>query len=391
MIKALLSILKKYDIIFIIYEEGVILNDFISVAKPHTIKKFEIINNYVDAWARKILGYSKSEGLYYIDCMSNCGYYTSVDNESIEGTAVRVAKTLNRIAENYPSKTIDVFFNDYDSQKINYLQSKLSLLDLDRIKIHYSIRDCSEFLNSFDLRKIRNRNILLVYDPYQAIINWDSLSPFLNSWGEVIINHMVSDTARGAKQAKKESVIKKYEQTYKMSINDILALGDNRQKLDDVVKSIIKKEVENNPRKHHIASFPFFNRTNGLVYNLLFCSSNVEGIKLFKRTSWDAFGGRSSDKNTHGSEIQLTFDLLNSNLGITIATDNECYTVSDIAKYIVDEHKAQNEVLLEDVYKDLDVHSVFPSDGYKSEIKDELKTYHNVKIIRKNKKQYLVF
>lgn len=367
------------------------MDDFISIAKPHTIKKFEIINNYVDAWARKILGYQKSEGLYYIDCMSNCGYYKSVDNETIEGTAVRVTKTLNRIAENYPSKTIDVFFNDYDSEKINYLKSKLSLLGLDKIRIHYSVKDCSEFLNSFDLSKIRNRNILLVYDPYQATINWDSLSPFLNSWGEVIINHMVSDTARGAKQAKKESVIKKYEQTYKMSINDILALGDDRKNLDDVVIKIINKEVENNQRKHYIASFPFFNRTNGLVYNLLFCSSNVEGIKLFKKTSWDAFGGRSSDKNTHGNENQLTFDFLTGNLDITIATDNECYIVSDIAKYIVDKYKSQNEVLLENVYNDLDVHPVFPSDGYKSEIKDELKKYHNVRIIRKNKKQYLVF
>lgn len=369
------------------------MNDFISVAKPHTIKKFEIINNYVDSWARKILGYAKSEGLYYIDCMSNCGYYTSVNNDSIEGTTVRVAKTLNQIAENYPSKTIDVFFNDYDPEKINFLKSKLSLLGLDRIKIHYSVKDCSEFLNSFDLSKIRNRNILLVYDPYQATINWDSLSPFLNSWGEVIINHMVSDTARGAKQAKKESVIKKYEQTYKMNISDILAFEDDRQKLDDVVKDIIKKEVENNPRKHYIASFPFFNRTNGLVYNLLFCSSNVEGIKLFKKTSWDAFGGKSSDKNTHGNENQLTFDFLSSNnsTDFTIATDNQCYTVSDIAKYIIAEYKSQNEVLLDDVYKDLDIHPVFPSDGYKSEIKEELKSFHNVKIIRKNKKQYLVF
>lgn len=369
------------------------MNNFISVAKPHTIKKFEIINNYVDSWARKILGYTKSEGLYYIDCMSNCGYYTSVNNDSIEGTSVRVAKTLNQIAENYPSKTIDVFFNDYDPEKINYLKSKLPLLGLDRIKIHYSVKDCSEFLNSFDLSKIRNRNILLVYDPYQATINWYSLSPFLNSWGEVIINHMVSDTARGAKQAKKESVIKKYEQTYKMNIDDILALGDDRQKLDNVVKTIIYKEVESNPRKHYIASFPFFNRTNGLVYNLLFCSSNVEGIKLFKKTSWDAFGGKSSDKNTHGNENQLTFDFLSNNnsTDITIATDNECYTVSDIAKYIIDEYKSQNEVLLEDVYKNLDVHPIFPSDGYKSEIKEELKSFHNVKIIRKNKKQYLVF
>ena len=31
-------------------------NAIISRAAPHTIKKFELISNYVDGWARKILG-----------------------------------------------------------------------------------------------------------------------------------------------------------------------------------------------------------------------------------------------------------------------------------------------------------------------------------------------
>lgn len=49
----------------------------ITEAKPHTIKKFELIEKYVDEWARKILGYkgknglNGSKGIIYIDCMSN--------------------------------------------------------------------------------------------------------------------------------------------------------------------------------------------------------------------------------------------------------------------------------------------------------------------------------
>lgn len=39
----------------------------------HTIKKFELVSEYAKGWAHKILGYSQSAGLIYIDCMCNCG------------------------------------------------------------------------------------------------------------------------------------------------------------------------------------------------------------------------------------------------------------------------------------------------------------------------------
>ncbi|MDR3601417.1 MAG: hypothetical protein P4L49_13210 [Desulfosporosinus sp.] len=51
------------------------VSDPITIAKPHTLKKFELISRYVDEWARKILGYPKSQGIIYIDCMCNCGMY----------------------------------------------------------------------------------------------------------------------------------------------------------------------------------------------------------------------------------------------------------------------------------------------------------------------------
>ena len=36
--------------------------EIITEAKPHTIKKFELIERYVDEWARKILGYNGKTG-----------------------------------------------------------------------------------------------------------------------------------------------------------------------------------------------------------------------------------------------------------------------------------------------------------------------------------------
>lgn len=53
-------------------------------------------------------------------------------------------------------------------------------------------------------------------------------------------------------------------------------------------------------------------------------------------------------------------------------TDEQCYYVQDIAKYIYDEYSHMKTVSWDDVCKALDVHPIFPSDGFKNEIKKEL-------------------
>lgn len=69
---------------------------------------------------------------------------------------------------------------------------------------------------------------MLVYDPYDAHIEWDAMMPFLKNWGEIIINHMVSDTIRAAKMAKKPEVIEKYEETYQTTIDELISFGSDR-------------------------------------------------------------------------------------------------------------------------------------------------------------------
>lgn len=359
-------------------------------AKPHSIKKFEMIKNYTDAWARKILGYEKSTGIVFIDCMSNCGfYYDEKKSKIIEGTAIKVAKTLDKLSENYPNKSIDVYFNDFEKWKIDYLKSEIQTNNLTHINFHYSVEDSSSFLKSMHPHKFLNKNILLIYDPFKATIDWKALKPFLNAWCDVIINHMVHDTTRGAKTATKEDVIKRYEKTYQMSIDSIKKLSDNRDALDERIRNIIKKIVSKNQREHFIASFPFYNRNNGLVYNLLLCTGNIEGMKLYKKVAWKNFGNRSSDKKTHGLETQLQFSIEDGS--ITTNTDEHCYNITDIAKYIYKKYSKKGKISLEQLYHDLDRHPIFPTDGYKSEIKKELKSLYNVSFIKENGKQILVF
>ena len=193
---------------------------------------------------------------------------------------------------------------------------------------------------------------------------------------------MVSDTTRGAKQAKKPLVKKKYQDTYQQDIDKIISIGTDRTKLENIFEDIIKYRANGN-YETYIAAFPFFNSKNGLVYNLLFCTHNVEGIKLFKKVAWNAFGGKSSMKKTHGDENQMVLDLETCR-AVEAGADENCYYIKDVVKYIYDKYKNCEKLSMQTVYDDLDVHPVFPSDGYKREIKKELKERYNAKITREN-------
>jgi hypothetical protein len=76
-------------------------------------------------------------------------------------------------------------------------------------------------------------------------------------------------------------------------------------------------------------------------------------------------------KNTHGTEEQFTFDFDGDGI-LDSTTDEECYYVKDIAKYIFEKYNSLGRVQLDVAYQDLDVHPIFPSDGFRNEIKKEL-------------------
>ena len=49
--------------------------NIISKASPHTIKKFELIEEYIKSWAQKLLLTESCNGLIFIDCMCNSGVH----------------------------------------------------------------------------------------------------------------------------------------------------------------------------------------------------------------------------------------------------------------------------------------------------------------------------
>lgn len=73
----------------------------ISKASPHTIKKFELIEEYIKSWAQKLLLTDSCNGLIFIDCMCNSGMYTDDLGKLVKGTAMRVSEALREAARTY--------------------------------------------------------------------------------------------------------------------------------------------------------------------------------------------------------------------------------------------------------------------------------------------------
>ena len=137
------------------------------------------------------------------------------------------------------------------------------------------------------------------------------------------------------------------------------------------VLDIIDKLKGNPTREYYVAAFPFFNTNNSLMYDLVHCTSHLKGFELFKTTAWKTFDGQSSSKNRHGEEYQMVLDFTGNTL-CTTRVDKYCYNIRDIATYLQKQFRGQ-EVSLDDVWALLNNHPLFPADGFRTQIKSELK------------------
>ena len=210
----------------------------------------------------------------------------------------------------------------------------------------------------------------MFYDPYDASINWPVLIPFLRNWGEVMINHMVSDTIRAITQVRREATKEKYANTYLTDFEKLIPFGSEKKAYEERVEKII--QVLKGQRRYFVGAFPFYNTQNSQLYSLIHCTSNIEGFKLYKQVAWKTFGGKSSTKDTHGDQLQLTFDFNNDGF-FAPATDESCFFVTDIAKYLQRSFAGQSNVPLDSLWQLLDYHPIFPSEGFRKEIRAELK------------------
>lgn len=352
----------------------------IGEAKPHSIKKFELIENYVEKWARILLNYIKSEGIIYIDCMCNAGVYYDENGNLVEGTAVRVIKKLNQINAG-SDKAVKIYLNDIDEQKIEYLESVIQGLNTANIDIKIDCKDANLFLRQFDLSKMQQCHSLLFYDPFDASIDWKAIDPFLNRWGEVIVNHMVSDSVRNIKTAKNPETINKYMKTYECHIDKLIKTCTSKEEFEKLIFNAMKKHAQTFNKECYLSTIPFYIKTNQLIYNLIFFTRSLKGFGAFKTAAWNTFDCQSSNRSKNNISGQLGLDF--NNLGTTIdEIDDHTYNLSDIAAHLYTEFKGKGAVSREEIFSSLEYHPIFPSDLHRREICKLLKENFAVKVGR---------
>ena len=347
----------------------------ISKASPHTIKKFELIEEYIKSWAQKLLLTESCNGLIFIDCMCNSGVYTDNTEQLVKGTAVRVSEALREAARTYTQKNIHIYLNDKDKARVDELKKHLPQ-DERNFKIVTSCSDAHELLRTIgpQLYGTGHLHYFLLYDPYDATIDWEALLPFFRNWGEVMINHMVSDPVRAISSAKKKTTKAKYENTYLEDFEKLVPYGSDKTAYEARVEEIIN--LLKGARRYYVSAFPFYNTQNSLVYNLIHCTSNKEGFKLYKRSAWKVFGAQSSTKHSVENR-QLSFNFLGE---IAEEEDESCLHVIDIAKYLQRSFRGRKQVPLEEMWELLDNHPILPSEGFRKEVKGNLTGFFDAKI-----------
>ena len=312
--------------------------------------------------------------------MSNSGVYKNDKGEEIEGTPLRVSEIIAEAMTRYTDKQAYIYFNDLDSKKIDLLRTRLPK-QTGNLTIYTESMDANVLLRKIGSQfsaMFSNMHFLLVYDPYDAHIEWDAMMPFLKNWGEIIINHMVSDTIRAVKIAKKPEVIEKYEETYQTTIDELISFGSDRNAFEQIIEQIIIDGSGRKEGRYYVASFPFFNSNNAVVYNLIHCTGHPKGFDLFKATAWKVFGDQSSGKhvNNSGEYEQLTFDALTGDIVAGHIVDDMCYTVRDSAAYLQKKFKGRQDVPKDEVKTYLFEHPVFPVRDYSKKTYAALKQYY---------------
>lgn len=347
----------------------------ISVAHPHTIKKFELIEEYITTWADILLLSSKCNGIIFIDCMCNSGIYQDDDGNEVYGTPIRVSNVLLAAARKYPDKQVQIYLNDNNEEKIELLSRYLPINERN-FQIVTTFLDGNALLKQIgpQLYGPNHMHYFLLYDPYDASIDWEALLPFFRNCGEVMINHMVFDPARAIKIAKRKTTKEKYENTYLEEFENLVPYGSDKKAYEARVEKIINSLK--GARRYYVAAFPFYNTQNSHIYNLLHCTSNIKGFNLYKTSAWKVFGAQSSTKRSFENR-QLSFDFFDENTNEETET---CFHIFDIAKYLHRSFVGRQLVPLTEMWEFLENHPIFPSEGFRNEIRMELTSSFGAKI-----------
>ena len=166
---------------------------------------------------------------------------------------------------------------------------------------------------------------------------------------------------------------------YLEAFEELVSISGVKEAFEDRVEQIMERFTTD--RQYYIAAFPFHNKRKALLYNLVHGTGNIAGFKLFKESAWKVFEGHSTNTKNENLSKQLCFNFENPDSRLTqFDTDESCYNITDIAQYLSKKFLHQKRVPLAEVWKALDMHPIFPSEGFRPEIRHELTSAFGAKI-----------
>lgn len=266
-----------------------------------TKTKFDLMEYYITAWCQKILNYKpeydyqKYNGVIFIDCMSNKGFYQDKENNDIVyGTSKRAFDKLSSCCKEFPEHRFELFFNDYNPQKYDCLNCLLKSQESTQDNLTYSTYnyDVNVFLSEVGLEilnkaKKNQYHILLFYDPFEIMFDWDILEPYVKSNGiDIIFTHFFqNDTLRSLPTNLKEVAKAKYEKAYATDFDLLIREYNQLTPLERVeyFRDKFNQQLNKYANKE-IAYFPIVNEKYSPLYDIVFFSHSIKAKELFKNS-----------------------------------------------------------------------------------------------------------
>ncbi|MDY0294737.1 MAG: three-Cys-motif partner protein TcmP [Acholeplasmataceae bacterium] len=384
-----------------------------------TESKLTILNNYVLEWIIVTMAakgkdrYGREliyDGLVFVDCMSSAGMYKTHDGRVIDGTSINVLKHFINSKKYHPDKTFKLVLNDKDEKSMKCQECRINdiLSNSKNVDVIYEKMDVSMFLDKLSesefFDKIWNKDkkfhTVFFYDPYDVDIRWDAISKLLNKlkrtelrYDFILTHFFQNDTIRSIMSGTKK--IGKYESAYGMMYDD---LADKIKSIDSFERNqflrdaLIKMMIKNlRIDQTKIAYGPVFSQTNSAIYDIVFYSKSLKGLKIFKEFMYKTNTRDKDNNNLKHAQIVMSFDdqdiIDDASYEQKRYTGSEreyFYSVSSYADIIVAAFIRRENVSKEDILGYRNIHPFIPTSSIEKALDSELRL-RNVSI---NKKVY---
>lgn len=237
-----------------------------------TITKLNVFEQYVNDWLNVTLNFNQDDEVYdtleIYDLFCGSGF----DGTKTErGSPIRILDAV--LKRNKKGKTIKIYFNDRDKNKIDELKQiinkKYKNLKSENIELHFSSQDVSNYI--IDSKKYYK---LIFLDEY-GIQHINKIKDFLRNGTDILIFISSGHVRRFLG----EDSFQKYFDTTLISKKDFE--GKSNYETHRVISNYFKKLFLNS----YISPFSLI-KDNNNINGIIFISNHRKGQEQFLKTAW---------------------------------------------------------------------------------------------------------